>query len=120
MLLSIILSNVLIVAQPLTSGDVLEPSVLNEVEHALSVAPTNAVPESAAVAAFAAYYATNGLSATEKAIRLVSSQNREGRWTVGTNDVTSAAVRLLRMLSGEDAPSDTHDLHHEPTTHDSP
>ena len=36
-----------IVAQPLVSPDVLEPSVQNEVDHALARAPTNAVPADA-------------------------------------------------------------------------
>ena len=36
-----------IVAQPLVDSEVLEPSVLNEVDHALSRAPTNEIPISA-------------------------------------------------------------------------
>ena len=35
---------------------------------------------------------TNGQSRTQVAIRLVSAQKADGRWFVGTNDVTSAAV----------------------------
>ena len=52
---------------------------------------------------FARLYETNGLNATEAAIRLVSTQRPDGRWLVGTNDVTAAAVQILNRLSG-DAP----------------
>lgn len=92
----------LIVAQPLVSSDVLEPSVQNEVDHAIAVAPTNAVPPAAEIAssAFAkdGPLSTNGLSRTDIAIKLVSAQKADGRWTCGTNDVTAAAVELLKSL----------------------
>ena len=81
-----------ITAQPLVNGDVLEPSVRNEVLHALQVAPTNAP------AATALPISTNGLNRTQVAIGLVSAQKGDGRWCVGTNDVTSAAVELLKEL----------------------
>ena len=57
-----------ITAQPLVDADVLEPSVLNEVDHALGRAPTNEVPVSEASVGFAALWATNGASTTERAI----------------------------------------------------
>lgn len=79
-------------AQPLVNEDVLEPSVLNEVRHALQVAPTNA-PATAALP-----IATNGLNRTQIAIGLVSAQKGDGRWFVGTNDVTSVAVEILKEL----------------------
>ena len=79
-------------AQPLVNEDVLEPSVRNEVRHALAVAPTNAPP------ATALPVATNGLNRTQVAIALVSAQKGDGRWLVGTNDVTSAAVEILKEL----------------------
>ena len=82
-----------ITAQPLVNEDVLEPSVRNEVRHALSVAPTNAPP-----AATALPVSTNGLNRTQIAIGLVSAQKGDGRWLVGTNDVTSAAIELLKEL----------------------
>ena len=41
---------------------------------------------------------TNSLTATQKAIRLVSSQRSDGRWFVGTNDVTAVAVEILKNL----------------------
>ena len=79
-----------ITAQPLVNEDVLEPSVRNEVRHALSLAPTNA-PTATLLPV-----PTNGLIRTQLAIRLVSAQKADGRWFVGTNDVTSAAVSLLK------------------------
>lgn len=85
----------LITAQPLVDADVLEPSVQNEVDHALSVAPTNAPPS---VLAQDGAFATNGMSRTDIAIKLVSLQNKEGRWMDGTNDVTKAVVDLLKEL----------------------
>ena len=85
-----------VVAQPLVSEEVLEPSVLNEVEHALAIAPTNS-PAPAGLP-----FATNGLSRTDLAIRLVSSQREDGRWLVGTNDVTAVAVGLLKSLCQEE------------------
>jgi len=95
--------------QPLVSPEVLEPSVLNEVEHALSranariakakaaaKASTNANAKAAADAPLP--FRTNGLSATELAIRLVSTQRADGGWRAGTNDCTAAAVRILEAL----------------------
>ena len=81
-----------IMAQPLVNEDVLEPSVRNEVRHALSLAPTNAPPAMIPPAW------TNGQNRTQVAIRLVSAQRADGRWLVGTNDVTSAAVELLKEV----------------------
>ena len=79
-----------VTAQPLVNEDVLEPSVRNEVRHALSLAPTNAPPAKVLPAW------TNGQNRTQVAIRLVSAQRADGRWLVGTNDVTSAVVELLK------------------------
>ena len=83
---------VTITAQPLVNEDILEPSVRNEVRHALSLAPTNAPPATILPAW------TNGQNRTQVAIRLVSAQRADGRWLVGTNDVTSAAVKTLKEL----------------------
>ena len=95
-----------LVAQPLVNEDVLEPSVENEVVHALARAPkVDATPKgdatllSRAERLYLHTFATNGLSATDRAIRLVSSQQADGRWCVGTNDVTRAAVLLLHRLT---------------------
>ena len=79
-------------AQPLVNEEVLEPSVRNEVRHALAVAPTNAP------AATALPVGTNGLNRTQVAIALVSAQKGDGRWFVGTNDVTSAVVEVLKEM----------------------
>lgn len=94
-----------IVAQPLVNEEILEPSVQNEVDHACARAPTNAPPIPAAVRALPAYralFATNGLSRTAQAIRLVSAQKADGRWFAGTNDVTAAALDRLRVMSHAD------------------
>jgi len=94
----------LIAAPPMVSPDVLEPSVLNEVEHALDMVPTNAVSFAEMPERLRLYcttndvFRTNGLSRTDAAIRLVSAQGADGRWLVGTNDVTAAAVELLKGL----------------------
>lgn len=91
-----------LVAHPLVNEDVLEPSVENEVAHALACAtrlPPSAVTNIAANVAFAEYYATNGLSANEKAIKLVSEQRSDGRWFVGTNEVTWAAMKVLYEIT---------------------
>jgi len=82
-----------ITAQPLVNEDVPEPSVMNEVDHALARAPTNAPPS------VLLPLSTNGLSRSQLAIGLVSAQGADGRWTVGTNDVTAAAVRLLKEIA---------------------
>lgn len=103
--------------QPIVSENVLEPSVQNEVDHALSRAPktecfkiivtTNSVMsvKSATNGIGKIFYhptgdvlGTNGLSASDIAIKLVSSQKSDGSWKVGTNDVTSVAVDILKSL----------------------
>ncbi len=103
--------------QPLVSENVLEPSVRNEVDHALSRAPRSErvnVVVTTNSTAFAVtttnksgkilyhptgdVFGTNGLSVTDIAIKLVSSQKSDGRWTLGTNDVTSLAVDILKSL----------------------
>ena len=99
LVLSIVIAAV-ITAQPLANPEVLEPSVQNEVDHALSVASTNAVPPTAAGLEFARLYATNGLDATQRAITLISSQRDDGTWLWRGTNVTPVAVRLLRQVSG--------------------
>lgn len=90
-----------ITAQPLVGEDVLEPSVVHEVEHALArgeeaLLRFDAAAESADVSAFA------GLKGTPLALRLVSAQRADGRWLSGTNDITYAVTKLLRDLIGDD------------------
>jgi len=77
---------------------VLEPSVLNEVEHAIDRAPscaTNAPPVCGDV------FATNGLSATAIAVSLVSRQDKDGNWMVNGTNFTAEAVRILSLLAGD-------------------
>ena len=90
--MSAVVLAVSLTAHPLVNEDVLEPSVRNEVRHALSLAPTNAFAASVPQAW------TNGQNRTQVAIRLVSAQKADGRWLVGTNDVTSAAVEILKEM----------------------
>ena len=90
-------------AQPISDGSILEPSVENEVAHALSRIPPGAAGVSQGAAARAAaatndVFSTNGLNATAIAVKLVSSQNSEGRWIVGTNDFTAVASDILESL----------------------
>jgi len=103
MVTALTIGAVLITAQPLVDEDVLEPSVQNEVDHALSRAPTNDVPVTAATQAFARLWETNGASATALAIALVSSQGSDGRWIYLGEDVTPAATSLLHRVSCADA-----------------
>lgn len=103
--------------QPLVSENVLEPSVRNEVDHALSRAPraerVNVVVTTNSNASVVTatnksgkilyhptgdVFGTNGLSVTDIAIKLVSTQKRDGSWKCGTNDVTSLAVEILESL----------------------
>ena len=100
-LLSIFLA-VVVTAQPLPNEEVLEPSVRNEVDHALRVASTNAVPPTVAGLHFARLYETNGMSATARAISLVSSQ-KDGCWYWQGTNVTPVAVGLLRELQGTES-----------------
>lgn len=95
---SILLFSV-ITAQPLVNEEILEPSVANEVEHALALVPTNIVPKNAAMVDFARFYATNGLNATQRAIHLVSAQ-KGGCWFYQGTNVTPVAVQLLQGALG--------------------
>ena len=87
----------LVVQIPADPDGPLEPSVMNEVEHALARAPacaTNAPP-----AVFGDIFATNGLSATAVAVSLVSRQDRAGEWIVNGTNATAEAVAILMSLS---------------------
>ena len=70
-----------------TSSPIAQPTTN---AFAFVASPTNAVPGD--------IFGTNGLSATEIAIKLVSSQRADGRWLSGTNDVTAAAIQILLSL----------------------
>ncbi len=103
---TIFLSAALVSVQPLVSEDVLEPSIQNEVDHAVSMAPqdawvtaTNAAPILVTVdASQVDLFGTNGLSSTEIALKLITTQGADGRWCKGTNDVTAVALRILGSL----------------------
>ncbi len=100
MLGRIIVLAAVITAQPLVDEDVLEPSVQNEVDHAIDMAPTNAVAVTAAAFDFHMLYSTNAMSATSRVIALVSSQECDGRWHFMSNDVTPVAVHHLKLAAG--------------------
>lgn len=80
--------------QPLADDDLLEPSVQNEVDMALSRASKIKKVEGKAKLPFS----TDGLTHTQIAIKLVSKQKADGRWVDGTNDYTAAAVEILKKL----------------------
>ncbi len=100
----LLLAAAFITAQPLVDEDVLEPSIQNEVDHALSLVPANTISLADAPEEFRLYcatndfFGTNSLSATAIAIKLVSAQKNDGRWLDGTNDVTAVARQILENL----------------------
>ena len=100
--------SIVITAQPLANDEMLEPSVQNEVDHALSIASTNAVPDTAAAHEFARLYETNGMSATQRALSLVSSQ-KNGCWLWNGTNVTPVAVQLLLKTSASEQRKTTDD-----------
>ena len=74
----------------------LEPSVMNEVVHALGRAPECCATN--APVAFGDIFATNGLSASAVAVSLVSRQGSDGRWIVDGTNATAEAVSILSSL----------------------
>ena len=86
----------LVVQIPADPDGLLEPSVLNEVEHAIGRAPLCATNSPAV---FGDIFATNGLSATAVAVLLVSRQNKSGEWIVNGTNATSEAVAILSSLA---------------------
>ena len=83
----------------------LEPSILNEVDYALRRVPIDAAcansSETNAPAALGDIFSTNGLSASDIAIALVSRQDRSGRWIVNGTNATAEAVAILISLTDE-------------------
>lgn len=96
MILSIIFA--IITAQPLANPEVLEPSVANEVEHALKKAPKDMLgdPPTVAERDFAKFCSTNCPNATQRAVFLVSTQRNDGRWYWRGTNVT--AIAILQLL----------------------
>lgn len=84
-------------AELIGNPDVPGESVLNEVEHALSRAPADT---NANLCAGRDVFATNGLSASAVAVRLVSLQGGDGRWMVNGTNFTHEAVGILRAACG--------------------
>ena len=117
---------------PLPDADYLEPSIQNEVDHALARAYSarekgqgprakgegaggegDISPTSTNNSSFVAHnssFSTNStffilhstLSKTDLAIRLVSLQKADGRWYDGTNDVTSAVINILERMQDDE------------------
>ena len=88
---------------PPQDAEFLEPSIQNEVDHAVSRADAALAAETASTSRTDGVcatlpIATNGLDKAEMAIRLVSCQRADGRWFSGTNDVTRTVLELLRSL----------------------
>jgi len=91
-----------IMLHPLADDDVLEPSVVNELDHALRRSPGDAVyiPRSLVAQALEELGVSKGMSSSEAAIRIISSQNRHGRWIDKSGrDISSAAIAMLKDLS---------------------
>jgi len=84
-------------ANVINDGDALEPSVLNEIDHALAIAPVLRPGECAVTTNS---FLTNGLSASAAVIRIVSRQKADGRWLVNGTNCTAEAVAALKALSG--------------------
>lgn len=87
----------------------LEPSIQNEVDHAVDRAEAWLARQTNLVATArmattntvdaARLFATNGLTREKIALKLISSQKGEGWWIVSTNAVpTRAAVEILKGL----------------------
>lgn len=86
-----------ITAELIGGPDTLGESILNEVEHALARAPADT---NACLCAGRDMFATNGLSSSAIAIRIVSLQKDDGRWMVNGTNCTHEAVGILRAVSG--------------------
>lgn len=77
---------------------VLEPSVMNEVEHALSIADVSAT--NCIRRQVGDVFATNGLTKASIAIKMVSIQKSDGSWMVNGTNYTVEAIRILENVSG--------------------
>ena len=89
--------------RPMPSPDgPLEPSVQNEVDHAVGLAETwleTRRADTNAVPAGLDLFQTNGLTREAVALRLVRLQRGEGWWRTPTNAApTRLAVRILKGL----------------------
>ena len=92
--------------QPLPQPDgPLEPSVQNEVDHAVSLGERWLAAHPPATNAPAAHmpsgdlFATNGLTRERIALKLISSQRAGGWWLMETNPApTRLAIQILKGL----------------------
>ena len=89
--------------QPLPQPDgPLEPSVQNEVDHAVALGErwlAEHAPTAVTNAPVGDLFATNGLTRDRIAVKLVSSQRAGGWWLVETNAApTRLAVEILKGL----------------------
>ena len=82
----------------------LEPSVQNEVDHALDLgeawlAAHGALPTNGLALCSAPLFATGGVARADLALRLVSAQKGEGWWLTPTNAApTRLALEILKGL----------------------
>lgn len=95
-----------LLVNPLASGDVLEPSICNEVDRAVTRAPVDApyIPKEFFPEVLARLGVQKGVSFTDVAIKIVSLQKADGRWyDANTNDVTFVARMTLEALPAGEA-----------------
>ena len=83
--------------------EVISESLGHEIDHAIARAyqsnfATNAVISSNLLSSVRVAFPTNNLTKTQVAIKLVSAQNAQGRWVMGTNDITKIIVQILEEL----------------------
>lgn len=83
-------------------GAPLELSVQNEVDYAidraLAVIGTNKNVSATCEKKILSAFGLEGFSKGDLAIKIVSSQRSDGRWLIGTNDVTSVMVEILKKM----------------------
>ena len=87
-------------AQPIAREDApLEPSVQNEVDHAINLGERWLAHHSDTNALAGDHFATNGQTRTAIALKLVRAQRGGGYWDVSTNAApTKLALDILKGL----------------------
>lgn len=77
----------------------LEPSIQNEVDHAVDLAEGWLAVNATTNALASDFFGTNGMTRTGIALKLLRSQRSGGYWTTNTNDApTKLAVSILKGL----------------------
>ena len=86
--------------QPLPQPDgPLEPSVQNEVDHAVALGERWLVAVAGSPSCPGDLFATNGLTRERIALKLISSQRAGGWWLMETNPApTRLAIQILKGL----------------------